>query len=310
LNLQRIIVSVLKEWKISAFLLDTSKKLVLPGFNDLPVYNVATFFVKGITKGDITSRASSLSFNFFLALFPGIIFLFTLIPYVPINNFQDQLLNMIKDVMPRNAYQATRETIEDIIKHQRGGLLSIGFITALYFSTNGIHAIIGAFNKTYHAIETRSGFKQRLVSIMLTMILFSLLLIAIAIIIFGEISIHYFTEKGLLENIFTFYLILAAKWITILVLLIFAFSILYYFGPAKKGKWRFISPGSLLATILSILTSLGFNYFVNNFGQYNKLYGSIGTLIVVLLWIYFNSIILLIGFELNASIDHAKRKLS
>ncbi len=285
-----------------------SKQLILPGFEGMSVNYVWTFFINGIQKGSITSRASSLSFNFFLALFPAIIFFFTLIPYVPIPHFQDQLLELIKNVLPDNAYEAARTTIEDIIRHQRGGLLSFGFLAALYFATNGVHAMIDAFNKTFHSIETRSFIKQRAISLILTIVLSFLVVTAISLIITQEYFIKWITHQGLIKSKTKLIFILATKWIIIAALLFFTISFLYYFGPSRKRKWKFISAGSTLATILSILTSFCFSYFVNNFGQYNKLYGSVGTLIVLLLWIYFNSLILLIGFELNASINKAKHE--
>ncbi len=288
-------------------LLNYTKRIVIPGFDGLPLYDVGSFFIRGIQKGSLTTRASSLSFNFFIALFPSIIFLFTLIPYVPIAGFQGTLLGLIRDFLPKNAYIATKTTIEDIVKHQRGGLLSFGFLLALYFSTNGVNAMMDSFNKTYHYVETRSPFKQRLVSIMVTVILSLLLLLAITLIIFSESALIYVVKIGLLRNQVTYYMLSGGKWVIIISLLFLNFSFLYYFAPARKKRFRFISAGSTLATFLSLATSLGFAYFVNNFGKYNKVYGSIGTLMVILLWIYFNSVILLVGFELNASIDNAKR---
>lgn len=286
-----------------------SRKVTLPGFKELPLSIVAGYFYKGIIKGAITNRASSLAFNFFLALFPAVIFLFTLISYVPVDGFQDQLLGLIKQLLPKNAYQATRATIEDIVRHKRGGLLSVGFIFALYFSTNGINAMIEGFNRSYHAIETRSFLKQRVVALILTLILAFLLLFSISLIIFSEAILSYFLKWGILKKGILLFLVLTGKWLVLLAFFFFGISLLYYFGPSRKRKWRFFSPGSTLATLLCILVSLGFSFFVNNFGQYNKIYGSIGTLIVVLLWIYFNALALLTGFELNASIEHASKKL-
>ena len=260
-------------------------------------------FFRGIQKGNLTSRASSTAFNFFLAVFPSIIFLFTLIPYIPIDNFQDQLMDLLKEFMPRSAFEATESTLEDIIKHQNGGLLSVGFIAALYFSTNGFNALIEAFNQSYHNTETRSFMMQRLISVLLVFILTLLIVIAISLIIISEIALHKIFQRDFLAS----FMIQMGRGVIIFALFFFLISFTYFLGPSKKTRWKFFNPGSLLATILSILTSVGFAFYVNNFGQYNKLYGSIGTLIVVLLWIYFNSFVLLIGFELNASINTAKQ---
>ncbi len=296
------------KWKPIAFLIKHSKKIVLPGFEGLAFYDVFSAFIKGIKKESITARASSISFTFFLALFPGIIFFFTIIPYIPINNFQDTLLDMIKNVIPENAYGFVNKTLIDIIKRPRGGLLSVGFIMALYFSTNGINRIIQSFNQTYHLTETRTALKRRLISIILVVILSFLIIIAITLITSGTSILNFFVEKGILKSDFTFIFMQLGKWIVIISLFFFSVSFLYYLGPTKKMRFRFISPGSTLATILIIITSFGFNFYINNFSRYNALYGSIGTLIIVLLWIYFNAIILLIGFELNASISDTKLK--
>ncbi|MEK6614902.1 MAG: YihY/virulence factor BrkB family protein, partial [Bacteroidota bacterium] len=206
--------------------------------------------------------------------------------------------------MPHNAYEATKDTIMDIVTNQRGGLLSIGFLSALYFSTNGFNALITAFNTTYHEIEIRTPFQQRLVSILLVIISTLLLTIAIGLIIFSEIALNRIFEKGHIS----YYLILGGRFVILFGLFYSLISFTYFLGTSRKSRWRFTSAGSMIATILTILTSVGFAYYVNNFGQYNKLYGSIGTLLVVLLWIYFNSLVILLGFELNASIHHAKQQ--
>lgn len=295
------------EWIIGSvlvsFIIKHSKQIVIPGFEKLPIYDVAEFFWRGIMKGTLTMRASAVAFNLFLAIFPSVIFVFTLIPYIPIHHFQEHLLDVLQNFMPKNAYEVTRETIEDIVKHQRGGLLSVGFISALYFSTNGFNSLITAFNNTYHQIETRTGFQQRLISILLVIISTLMILIAIALMIGSEYSLHKIFHRGQLY----YHLIQSGRWIIVSILFYCLISITFYLGPSGKLGWKFASAGSMLATILSLVTSIGFAYYVNHFGKYNKLYGSIGTLIVILVWIYFNALVVLIGFDLNASIFKAKR---
>ena len=297
-------ISYLERTALVVFLANTARKIILPGFRKMPLYDVAGFFYRGMVEGALPMRASAVSFSFFLALFPTIIFIFTLIPYIPIDNFQERLLSLMAEFMPGNAYRAAEGTIMDIVTNQRGGLLSIGFITALYFSTNGFNALITAFNATYHDIETRSPFQQRLVSIFLVLVSTFLLTLAISFIIFSELALNYIFEKGqLLYN-----LIMIGRWAILFGLFYSLISFTYFLGPSRKTKWRFASAGSMVATVLSILMSLGFAWYVNHFDQYNKLYGSIGTLIVVLLWIYFNSLVVLLGFELNASIHQAQQQ--
>jgi len=286
---------------------DRAKHIIIPGFDRMPLYDVGRFFFKGIQKGSLSTRASSIAFHFFLAVFPALIFFFTLIPYFPVENMQGNLLNLLRDFLPDTAYQSVQETIVDLISKRREGLLSFGFLAALYFSTNGINSMIAAFNASYHSFETRSWFAQRLVSLILVLILTFLVVFAIVLIVFSKLGANRLVELGMIEKNFTYYFVMGGKWVIILALFFFAISFIYYMAPAKKTKWRFISAGGTLATLLTILTSLGFSFYVNNFGQYNKLYGSIGTLIVILMWMHLNSLILLIGFELNTSITFARQ---
>ena len=245
---------------------ERSREVALPLFEGLSLYDVATFFFKGIAKGRVTNRAASISYSFFLALFPGIIFLFSMIAFFPIHGLEEEIFEIFRRVLPPDTYEATRSTIEDILKNRRPDLLSFGFFFALIFATNGINSLISNFNDTVHQLETRSFWRQQLVAIGLTALL-------------------------------------SIMFILVVTLLI---AFLYNFGPSKNREWRFISPGAILATMLIILSSIGFSYYVSHFSQYNKLYGSIGTLIVILLWIYINALVLIIGFELNASIAFAK----
>jgi membrane protein len=304
--LQKLVI-VFGESKVVSFVINTSKKMVIPGFDRIPLYDVTVFFIRGLQKGSLTTRAASLSFTFFLALFPAIIFFFTIIPYIPVVNFQETLLNLLKEVIPGNAFDAVKATVEDIILRQRGGLLSVGFILALYFSTSGVNSIITEFNNTYHTIETRNWFITRLISIFLVVLISTLIIIAIVLITTGAFLLNFLEEKQILTNSFTLVMLELGRWVVVIALIFFSISFLYFFAPAKRTKFRLFSAGSTLATLLSLATTLGFNYYVSNFSKYNTLYGSIGTLIVVLLWINFNAIVLLIGFELNASILNAKK---
>lgn len=281
-----------------------SKNIILPGFEGMSMYLVSKFFIEGLQRGALVMRAQALAFSFFLALFPSIIFLFTLIPYIPIANFQDSLFNLLQELLPAAAFEATEETIADIIKNGRSGLLSFGFISALYFSTNGFNAMMNAFNETYHDIESRSVLKQQLVALIMVFITTILLSVAISLIIFSEIGLSYLVKRDMLA----YYMIVSGKWLILIALCFFFISFSYFMGPKRKNKFRFISPGAILATGLTIITSILFAYYVNNFGNYNKLYGSIGTLIVIMLWIFLNALILLLGFDLNVSIISAKNK--
>jgi membrane protein len=286
-------------------MVERAEKVSLPFFDGVPLYDVALFFWRSIVDGSIATRASAIAFSFFIAFFPAVLFLFTLIPYIPIENFQTELFRLLKEVVPQSTFETIEETVSDIIMRPRGGLLSLGFVMALVFSTNGIASMMSAFDATIHSINRRSWISQRIAATFLLIILSVLLFSAIALLTGGEIALNYLKENDILRDSFTIFLLRFGKWIVIILLLFFANSFLYYMAPAKKTKWRFISAGSTLSTFLSILALVGFTYYINNFSQYNKLYGSIGTLLIILFLMYLMSLILLIGFELNASIYQA-----
>lgn len=284
------------------------EKLVLPGFAGIPINQVIRFVLKGLRKGVLVTRASSIAFNLLMALIPGTIFLFTLIPFIPIPNFQEELIKLFESMMPVNAFDFLKTTIVDIVTNKSGALLLFMFIATVVFSTNGIHAIIHAFVVSSHSFKTRTWRSQRKVSILLLFVVLMMIALAGLLVIFGKSSMNRLVELGILERKFVIFMVVFLKWIVVVGLLFLAISFLYYFAPAKKTDFRFISQGSTLATILFIITSLGFSAYVNDLGQYNKLYGWMGTLMVIMIWLYLNSIALLIGFELNVSIKEAREE--
>jgi len=295
--------------KLYSRFIEWTKECILPGFSPLPLYTVATFFFREIGKDALVNKSSSLAYSFMLAIFPGIIFLFTLIPFIPIKGFQDQLLNLIQLVLPHNAFDAFETTLKDIIKKQNTGLLSFGFLSALFFATNGVKNLMKAFNKSSLIIETRGWIKQRLIALVLTVIICFSIIICISAMALGEILLNKINDELHLKDSFLVYTIKFTRWALLAILYFITISILYRYGPSHTKKWRLFSAGSWLATILAFLTIWGFSFYINHFASYNKVYGSIGTLIVVMIWLYLNSLILLIGFELNASVDVSKRSV-
>lgn len=268
------------------------------------------FFIKGLMHGAITQRAAALSFSFFLALFPTILFFFTLIPYLPIDHLQSQIYENLSVIVPDAVYSTVRDTIDGIMLKKHNSLLSFGFLAALFFSTNGMDAIIKAFNQTTHAFETRKFFKRKLICLMLVLITALLVIVTLSFLMGYNSVLSYFVRIGMLANSFVYYLLLGGKWLFLLLLTFLTISSIYYFAPANKKNFRFVSVGSILTTFLFMVLSIGFNIYIDNFSRYNALYGSIGTLLIILLWIYFNAIIMLIGFELNASIAGYKSQIS
>lgn len=310
MSVKSYIEKQIKQVKESVFFntfINRLKRLTLPGFRKMPIYDVVNFFIRGIRKSSLISRANSLSFTFTLALFPTILFLFTLIPYIPVDGLQESIMNTLADLLPAQVLLFLEDTITEIISKHSGGWLSIGFFVAFYFSNTGVIGIMKAFNRSAHDIENRPWFKMQLVSLGLQLILVSILIIAAALLILTPWLLNYVSSHGIITNSFTLILIQAAKWIILILLIFLILSFLYYYAPSRKRVFRFISPGSLMATFLIMVFVILFNIYIENFAQYNKLYGSIAAIIILMLYININAIALLIGFELNASIYDAKQ---
>lgn len=291
--------------RVKLILIIIGKRIIIPGFEGISLYYTAVFFVGGLKKGSLVIRANSVAFSFLLALFPTIIFFFSLIPFIPINNLHENIMLSISNALPDKVYLYIAQTIDEIIGQQRGDLLSLGFFLAIYFSSNGVMGLMKAFNMTSHIVETRSKRELILVSLFLVLIIALILIVSTAMLIYSSWLIKYLHAEGLVNARITFILIEAAKWIILMLMIFIMISTIYYLAPAGKRPFKFISAGSTLATLMSVIFMMAFNYYINKFGQYNKLYGSLGTLIIMMLWINFNAIVLLIGYELNASIHEA-----
>lgn len=291
-------------------LVEWSKTAIIPGFGNLPLYTVATFFFQEITRESILNKASSLAYNFMLAMFPAIIFLFTLIPYIPVDNFQEKLLGFLEIVIPANAFSAFQTTLEDIIKNQNGGLLSFGFLLATFFATNGMTNLMMAFNKSSLTRENRKWLKRRTIALALSFAIIIALALGIGVFTVVGFSINYLKNSIDYDLAWLWALLLKiSRWIILFLIYFLTVGLVYKYGPSSSKHWRIFSPGAMLATILAIITFSGFAFYINNFNAYNKLYGSIGTIIVVMIWMYLNSLIILIGFELNTSITLSKQSI-
>ena len=289
--------------KILFLLRRSAQNLKPPLLDGLSIYDIAKFFWKGLSQGSVNSRAASISFSFFLALFPGVIFLFTLIPFIPVQGFQYELFRLLEDVLPPNSFEAAQSTITDILTVKRGELLGLTIVGALVFATNGTLSIIDNFGQTVHGLRTRGFWSQYLAALVLTLVLAILLISGIAGMALTDLYLG-----TLIPGEAGQWITAASRWLVILVLVLLSVSFLFYFGPVRRAPWRFLSPGALLATFLVWLTSYLFGIYVTDFARYNQLYGSIGTLMIIQLWIFVNAVGLIIGFELNASMAEAKRQ--
>lgn len=288
-----------------------SKVTSLPGFFSVPIYDVSIFLRNEFKKDNLFIRANSMAFSFFLSLFPSIIVLFTLLPYFSQyllshlpggDNFMTILQREIKLIMPGDAGDMLFITIEDITTQPRAGLLSLGFVLAVIFASNGMVTMMKSFEKSYlDTFRKRNGFQIRQVAIGLTFMLGILLIASVVLIIVGNLLISLLDQYIHLDW-FSSVSISIMRYLVIIGLFYFVISFIYRFGVSTYRRFSFFSAGTTLATVLSILSSTLFSFYVDNFNTYNKLYGSIGTIIVVMLWIQINAMILLIGFELNASI--------
>jgi membrane protein len=279
------------------------KTFTLPGFEGVPVYDVVKKFLEEIKADNITTRASSISFFFILALFPTIIFLFSIFPYVPIPNFQQNLMLYLKNVIPTNVFGILEQTINDIVGADKSGsLVSINFFMALFISSNGVNSILKAFDKTNHTFKKRNFFQKKIVAFKILFLISFQLILTVTLIIKGREFI------SILLN----WLNTESSWIKFIIRILIngiiffstfnLYALIYYFGPSSTYKYRYFSVGATFATIVSILFSYIFSIYTNYLNNFNMLYGSLGIIIVIMLWININSLVLLFGFELNHSI--------
>ena len=283
--------------------------IVLPGFEGMPLYDVLSFFFRGLFKGVITYRAAAIAFNFFLALIPFILLIFTLIPFVTTVNFQNDMLDMLDKFIPSNIYNMVESTLTEIISRPSTKLLSVVSMLSIYFSVNGIDTILEGFNQSYHQTEIWPWWKQKVQAFLLVVGLSLLIFISMTLLNFGKHIISYFYTHEIITHQLTLFSLTILQWLIILLSMLLSISFLYYFGQAKDrevNQYRFISPGSLLATTLFVAGGLLLKMYFENFSRYNLVYGSIGSLIILMIWLYYNAIILLIGYELNASIRKSR----
>jgi len=290
------------------FIVRFLKKIRLPGFEGLSVYDLLELYIVGIVKGTLTTRASAIAFSFFTAIFPFLLFVIILIPYIPIADFQTEFLDFLNSILPPQTSDFFFSNIFENISQSGGaGLLSSVFLLSMLLMANGVNAVFSGFENSYHVQLTRNIFQQYLYALGIALILVFLVLFTVAI--FGYFQIYILVplyeslsgkeladDKGLGWIIF-------AKYMFFIIMVYLATATLYFFGTKEGKASKFFSIGALLTTLLIILTSYFFSIYIENFSQYNKLYGSIGALLILLLYLWLNANILLLGYELNASLN-------
>jgi membrane protein len=287
------------------------KKIKLPGFEGLSIYDLFEMYVIGIVKGALTSRAGAIAFSFFTAIFPFLIFVLILIPYIPVENFHDDFMTFLESFLPPNTSDFFFKNIfDDIENTNRAGLLSSVFLLSIFLMANGVNSVFSGFEYSYHTQFNRNIFKQYLYATGVAIILALLVMITVVVLGYFEIYvIQNLENRGFIGEDQSQTGIVIAKYLFFVIMIYITTATLYYFGT-KEGKLsRFFSIGALFTTLLILLTSYLFGVYIENFSQYNKLYGSIGALLILLLYLWLNSNILLLGYELNACLQRLKKHL-
>lgn len=286
------------------------RKLKLTRLNkrQTTLYNTLDLFLENTGKHGLITKANGVAFSFTLAIFPSIIFIFTLIPYIHSvipHIGTDSIMSFLASVMPEAMYEAATGTIHDIVSNKRQGLLSFGALLALILATNGMHGLMSTFNSIYKTNEKRGFFRTRLIATGLTLVLSSVLFFSIILMVIGKIVLNFLSTEGFITQDYIIYLLTILKYFVIVIAFFIAISTIYYFAPAIHDRWRFFSAGAVFSAVACVATSYAFSFYINNFSNYNKLYGSLGMLIALMVWLYLLSLILLVGFEYNASVDRA-----
>lgn len=287
------------------------KSIKLPGLEGLSLYDLFEMYVLGIIHGALTIRASAVAFSFFMAIFPFLLFIIILIPYIPFDGFQSDFLNFLEASLPPNTSDFFNQNIfENINKNRGGGLISSVFLISMFLMSNGVNAVFSSFENSYHQQLNRNFINQYLYAFGVSIILVVILIITIIGIGFSEIYlIHPLYDSLNIEDASTeLFWIDNSKFLFFILMIYLIVAVLYFFGTKEGKQSRFFSVGALFTTLLVLLNSYVFGFYIENFSNYNQLYGSIGALLILLFYLWLNAIILLLGFELNASLQRLKQK--
>lgn len=301
-----IIEEKLEKIPVVRNLMHLLKRIKIPGFGGLSFYDLLEMYIEGIVDGAFSYHASAVAFSFFMALFPFALFILNLIPFIPIEGFQDDFLQFVKEGVPPNTYDAIANIVNDILNNSHSGLVSSGFLLSIFLMANGINGILGGFESSRHVLEKRGFLHQYFVALGISLLLSILLLLTVAIIVVFEV----FIQKTIIQDVLSdrIPLIILGRYLFVILMILITSSILLRYGTKQSHKPPFISIGSVFTTILIIISSYFFGIWVIRFSKYNELYGSIGTLLIMMFYIWINCMILLLGFELNATIHKLRKK--
>jgi membrane protein len=300
------LVRIFTEFNPINFFIRKSKKWVPPGFQGNTLYAVLKYYGKNFSIPHLTERAAAISYNFIMAVPPTCLFIFTLIPSLPFvskRGLKHQLHVLITDLIPAQANnKGIIQFVDGFIDGSKIALISFTFILSLFFASNAVIGLMRSFNKDYIGFKKIKGLKKRWMAIKLTILLFSLLMLCFILLL---VQSNILNLVGI-TNRHIRHIILYGRWVFIIALIFYSYAFIYKYAPSTQKRWKLVSPGAVIATSLSIIATIGFSAFVNNFGRYNILYGSIGSIMIIMIMIFLNSLVVLIGFEFNLSINSRK----
>lgn len=283
-----------------------SKAIYLPGFEGFSIFEIWQPFLTQLNQTSLVERAAAISFNVVMAIPPTLIFVFTLIPYLPISNqFIHELYSLIRDIIPgEKNNQVIIGFLEDFLQRPRNELLSFGLLLALFFSSNAMMGVLRSFDKNYPGFQKRTGIQKRQTALQLTLVAFSLVFVCLLLLIAQDAVLHWIGIKSYILRL----LITNIRWVILGLIAFYLVSFLYRYGPSVIKKWPFFTPGSVFATSLMFIASFLVSFWVNNFSNYNKVYGSISAIFILMSLIFINALVVLLGFELNVTITTLKKK--
>ncbi|WP_077348092.1 YihY/virulence factor BrkB family protein [Algoriphagus sp. A40] len=299
------------KWRLRLQLKARHLKKIYFGHPDKNLYDVARIFFQQLKKDDISERAGSMAFSYTIALFPLLLFLLNMIPYL--QDFfpmvtTENILGFMQNVIPIGMYDNIETTLMDIVSKPRQSLLSFGFFFALFASTQGVMSMMTSFNSVYRTKENRGFLKSRLIAISIVFALVVTVIAASSVMIIGSLLISALDEMHVFNSNFMIFLFNTFKFLILLFVFYITSAYIFRFAPAVHDKWNFFSIGAQMAGLLITLAFYVFIFYLDNFASYNKLYGSIGTLIALMLWLWITSLIVLVCFEVNVSLDLAEEK--
>ncbi|MCM0042917.1 MAG: YihY/virulence factor BrkB family protein [Algoriphagus sp.] len=301
----------ISKWRIRFQLKARALKKIHFGSQSKNLYDVLRIFIQQLKKDDINERAGSMAFSYTIALFPLLLFLLNLVPYLqdffPLVTTQN-ILSFVQGIMPWDVYLSIESTLLDIVSKPRQSLLSLGFFFALFASTQGVVSMMNSFNSVYKTKENRGWLASRGIAVAIVLVLVVTILAASSVMIIGSFLITELKETNLFSSGFVIFLFNTLKFFILLFVFYLTSAFIFRFAPAIHDKWNFFSTGAQLAGLLITLSFYGFIFYLENFASYNKLYGSIGTIIALMLWLYLTSVIVLVCFEVNVSFDLAEEK--